>query len=632
MKRLITVIFTAAALVTAANAREIPRTLFVLNGLGRTLSKMNLETLDIENDIVTVGTFPNAVYARNGEVYVVNSTPPGILVYDVDTGQVTQEIALAEGSNPWQMAFVGANTAYVTNLLANSITIVDFSLGDTVGTIAVGDGPEGILVVNNTVYVASTGGWPDYQPSLVSVIDIRTNKVTKILEVPANPQDLALAPDGNIHVVCTGNYGDISGAVAVINPFADSDFTALVVDTLVLGGSPGDIVVTTEGVAFVSDFGDNDNGFLYSYNAFSGEISHDASNPIRVGKGAMNLLYDDSRAELYVNNFSDDNVQKLNSEDGAVLETYPFGDGAQAMAILEALAEFDPWADAVVGFSPGENAGFGQNFFPNNVLGPPDQDPSLSEFNASSKPQELLSLGHGGEIVLEFSDNVIVDSDGADFTVFENAFLNAFDNNNPFVEAARVAVSTDGVNFIEFPWDTTTWVGFAGVTPTLDGRNSTDPLVSGGDSFDLADLGLAYARFVKLTDIGDLKQEGAFNGDFDLDAVVAIHSATDIPTSIAIGSPQAPFSFRLLPNFPNPFNPETRIAFSLPQPGHVQLSIFNLTGQLVRALVDSRYAAGNFSTKWNGLDDAGREVASGIYIYEMKIGTFSTARRLTLLR
>ncbi|MFQ5437156.1 MAG: YncE family protein, partial [Anaerolineae bacterium] len=246
-----------------AIAQDTPRTLYVLNALGRTLSKMNLATMQFTNDIVVVGDIPNRVYTRGDKI-------------NGRSDAVDNTIALAEGSNPWDLAFVGADKVYVTNLLANSVTVVDVATGDSLNTIEVGENPEGILVVNNTAYVANTGGFPDYTPSTVSVIDIGTDQVTKTLEVPMNPQDLALAPDGNIHVVCTGNFADVSGRVVVINPFGDVDFTPLVVDTVEIGGSPGDIVVTTDGLAYLADFGDGTNGFLYAYNASTLEILNDA--------------------------------------------------------------------------------------------------------------------------------------------------------------------------------------------------------------------------------------------------------------------------------------------------------------------------------------------------------------------
>ncbi len=617
-------------------AQDSPPRLFVLNGLGESVSVLDTETSSVSNDVVTVGVTPNRLHAHAERIYVVNSGgfggSPGLSVIDGKSATLIREIPLAEGSNPWDMAFVGAEKAYVTNLAGNSVTVIDLASGDSLNSIAVGRAPEGILVANNTAYVSNTGGWPTYSPSTISVIDITADSVVKTLTVPMNPQDLALAPDGRIHVVCTGNFGDVGGKVAVIDPFGDSDFTALVVDSVEIGGSPGDIIVTRDGIGYLPDFGDGDNGFLYQYDAASLVVSHGAGSPIRVGNGPMTLLYDARNDQIWINNFSDDAVQLFDPATDAVLQTHIVGDGPQAMALLERITESDRWADEVVSFTPGDGAGFGQNYFPGNVLGPPDPDPNLNEFNPSTKPQELLSLGAGGEIVLAFTDNVIVNGEGPDFTVFENVFLNAFDDNKPFIEAAFVSVSMDGENFLTFPADTATFEGFAGVTPTLDSSQPWTPEVSGGDSFDLETLGLPFARFVKLTDLGTLKQEGGFNGDFDLDAVVAVNSSEDPPTAVRGDSESRPTGFTLSQNFPNPFNPTTTIAFTLRRRSPVTLQVFNLAGQLVAKLLDAQVGEGRHSVAWNSNDEAGIAVASGVYLYRLQVGSLRLTKRLTLIR
>jgi len=634
MRAVIFIIFTIIV-NSAAIAQDIPRTLYVLNGLGRTVSKMNLATQQIENDIITVGDVPSRILAKGENVYVVNSIPPSISVIDIKTDQIVQTINLAEGSNPWSMAFVGTNKAYVTNYLANSVSVVDLENGDLLKTIAVGNAPEGILVVENTAYVANTGGFPNYSPSTVSIIDIQKDSVTKTLEVCTNPQDLALAPDGNIHVICTGNFSTISGKVYIINPFAPPDYVPSVVDSISLGGFPGDIQITKNGIAYVPDFGSNNSGFLYAYDVSTNEILFDAANPLLVGFGAMNVFYDPQTDALFVNNFSEDNVQLIDVTNDSILQTFPFGDGAQDMTIAGPISASDVWADAVVSFSPGDGAGFGQNFFPNNILGPPDPDPSLNEYSASFKPQEVLSLGHGGEIILEFIDNHIIDGTGPDFTVFENVFL-LFSTNEPFIEAAIVSVSMNGIDFVEFPYDTATFAGLAGVTPTKDNSQFSDPDKSGGDSFDLSTVGLPHARFVKLTDLGDIKKEGLFNGDFDLDAVIAVNSQPGMPTSVEDEKNEIPLNFELSQNYPNPFTIshavfQTRIGFSLYSSSQVSIRIYNLVGQLVRTLVDQPYSPGNYSTVWNGRDHLGILASSGIYFYEMAVGSRRIVKRIVLM-
>jgi len=79
-----------------------------------------------------------------------------------------------------------------------------------------------------------------------------------------------------------------------------------------------------------------------------------------------------------------------------------------------------------------------------------------------------------------------------------------------------------------------------------------------------------------------------------------------------------PDKLTLVGNYPNPFNPETRIVFALPKKQHIQLSIYNLTGELVTTLVSAAYEPGEHQVVWNGRDAAGRAVSSGVYMYRLE--------------
>jgi len=95
---------------------------------------------------------------------------------------------------------------------------------------------------------------------------------------------------------------------------------------------------------------------------------------------------------------------------------------------------------------------------------------------------------------------------------------------------------------------------------------------------------------------------------------------------------EMPANFVLLQNVPNPFNPETDIRFELPQASQVELKIYNMLGQAVRTLVNRPFGAGYHSIRWNGADDAGNQVASGVYIYRMRAGEFTAIKRLVLTK
>lgn len=190
---------------------------------------------------------------------------------------------------------------------------------------------------------------------------------------------------------------------------------------------------------------------------------------------------------------------------------------------------------------------------PGIVLGPPG---TTTPINGTLT---VLSLGHGGSIVLEFSDNVIVDGPGPDFIVFENAFFcgappaTAADPWSSFAEPGIVEASGDGVTWHPFPYDPVALAqvttlctdraliesldGLFGITPSFTGNwiVPDDPLVfdqaspggvsgHGGDAFDLATIGMTEARYLRLIDPNlPIGIPGSADG-LDLDAVAAIHA------------------------------------------------------------------------------------------------------------
>ncbi len=104
---------------------------------------------------------------------------------------------------------------------------------------------------------------------------------------------------------------------------------------------------------------------------------------------------------------------------------------------------------------------------------------------------------------------------------------------------------------------------------------------------------------------------------------------TAVETSDQASAPQA---FSLAQNAPNPFNGETVIRFALPQPSQVELTIYNLLGQPVAVLVQGPSAAGSFSVRWDGRDQAGQAVTSGVYLYQLRAGNYTEVRKLLLLQ
>ncbi len=105
-----------------------------------------------------------------------------------------------------------------------------------------------------------------------------------------------------------------------------------------------------------------------------------------------------------------------------------------------------------------------------------------------------------------------------------------------------------------------------------------------------------------------------------------------IDASVGKEDEQAPEEFTLFPNFPNPFNTETTIEYDLPEDSYVELTIYNILGQKMHTLVNEEQKAHSYSITWEGLDDAGQPVATGIYIYEILAGSFVDIKKMLLIR
>jgi hypothetical protein len=272
------------------------------------------------------------------------------------------------------------------------------------------------------------------------------------------------------------------------------------------------------------------------------------------------------------------------------------------LLMLTVSGKCDPWADSVISVNYGTGAGFGQDYFPGNILGPPDS--SATPTQPAADATEVLSLGSGGEIVLAFLDGGISDGPGVDFTIFENPFFFGGDTLHVFRETGFVAVSLDGIQWLEFPWDTLALSGLAGVTPVNGAADPTDPASSGGDSFDLADLGLTRATYLRITDTAGTVPDG---GDsFDLDAVAVIHGEQG---SIA----HEPLVASALV-CPNPFLQELTLKVFLAQSGILKISVIDLQGRSRGVIAEGSYPEGKTSFYWRS------DLPGGIYFFQLETG------------
>ena len=126
------------------------------------------------------------------------------------------------------------------------------------------------------------------------------------------------------------------------------------------------------------------------------------------------------------------------------------------------------------------------------------------------------------------------------------------------------------------------------------------------------------------------KSKGVHNMKY---AVALLQKALGIyPTDVKAIDSKIPTQYVLNQNYPNPFNPTTTISFSVPQKEYVRIEVYDILGKLIKTIVDKEVGAGNYSVVWEGNDQAGAKVASGMYLYRIQAGSFSSVKKMLMLK
>jgi len=146
----------------------------------------------------------------------------------------------------------------------------------------------------------------------------------------------------------------------------------------------------------------------------------------------------------------------------------------------------------------------------------------------------------------------------------------------------------------------------------------------------------AYSMLVPVGTYSVTASRTGYVSHTEQDVVVSENQTTTVNFYLEPGSdandPAIPVArTELSGNMPNPFNPETTIAFALKTPEHVRLEIFNVRGQVVRVLVDAALPTGHHRVVWNGRDDKGLPVSSGVYYYRMRAASYIGTRKMLLM-
>lgn len=305
--------------------------MFILNGLGQTLSRLDTETGTIANNVVKAGKWPNAVAFYKGIGYIVNSGDNSIQRFNPVDGKTIDTTDLGAGRNPYYIAF-WQDKAFVTNLLANQVQVLNLAEDKPVlgKTIDVGVQPSGLVVTNDKVFVFCTGAsWVGsnvtYAQGTVHVLNAGTETVEAVLELgeKSNPQVGVVGSEGHVYVLCTGDYQTVGSSVLRINPRSNTLDGAPLPLTRE-GGivSARAITIAPNGRAFVAD---QSGARIHVVDTKAHKVLRTGRNALDQGANPLDLAAS-ANGLVWVFNFSDDQVRAFDA--GSYARRYgPLGAG-----------------------------------------------------------------------------------------------------------------------------------------------------------------------------------------------------------------------------------------------------------------------------------------------------------------
>jgi DNA-binding beta-propeller fold protein YncE len=312
----------------------VPRVL-VLNSLSETISSLDLTSNELTVFAAPAGAWPNRLLSVPDlrEIAVVASGDNEIESLSQETLTRLDAVDLGPGNNPWMATLWQDRVAIVTNWLSGQIVEVDLAERKTGRRLATSaSGPEGVLVVDDRAYVACSHYDVPHGAFLegrLDAIDLAAWQRDASIAVARNPQDVKLAPDGTIHVLCTGTYGNgaapEAGKVSIVDPI-----TLQTIHTVEIGGSPGRFAMASGGVAWVAGF----EGGIRRYDAQARVLLPPPSDPDLASPGFSAIAWDSAGSTVYVASFEADLLIAVDEAAGSIRNAWIVGDGPIDILVL----------------------------------------------------------------------------------------------------------------------------------------------------------------------------------------------------------------------------------------------------------------------------------------------------------
>ncbi len=199
-----------------------------------------------------LGDTGNDIVVHGAHAYIVVNFSDKVEVISTNDHSSIATIPFLQGANPYKISIApNLQKAYVTNLFQASVSVFDrITFEFLTEKIDVGENPQGVAFANGKVYVCNSGFGSGRS---VSVIDASTDQVLKTITLSDGPANIGLDSDGSVWIVCSGDYGDFAdptddtpGKLFALNPTTDE-----VVDSIEVGGHPGEIAFSNDGYVYV---------------------------------------------------------------------------------------------------------------------------------------------------------------------------------------------------------------------------------------------------------------------------------------------------------------------------------------------------------------------------------------------
>jgi hypothetical protein len=325
----------ALILLTQSASASPPRAAYVLSANDAKVARVDLDLGTVLPGVATAGAFANRIErdAAGRLGAIVSSGSDEVALFDFAAETVLGRVDLAPGSNPWTAEIVG-DRVFVTCLLADRLYEIDATARSVMDSASTGTAPEGIAATAGKLYVANTGfdfSTFTYGAGTVTVLDADDLAPVATIPVSINPQECLVAPDGRVHVICTGDFGSVTGAVDVVDPASDT-----VVGSLPLPAYPGGGVASPAGTTFLSVTTPSFSSAIWAYDAGSLAMLHDGSNPLLPSLDFYGEPTVSSLGELLVPDFSADLLVIENPSAPGAPDAVVVGDGPIDVAVIEA--------------------------------------------------------------------------------------------------------------------------------------------------------------------------------------------------------------------------------------------------------------------------------------------------------